>query len=57
MSVNDLVAKRMEVQRQILINPADVEAHKALNYIEQQVGIECTHRCGVRYKTKLNLAV
>ena len=36
MSVSDLVAKRMEVQKQILINPADVEAHKALNYIQQQ---------------------
>ena len=37
MSVSDLVAKRMEVQKQILINPADIEAHKALNYIQQQV--------------------
>ena len=37
MSVSDLVAKRMEVQKQILINPADTEAHKALNYIQQQV--------------------
>ena len=37
MSVSDLVAKRTEIQKQILINPADVEAHKALNYIQQQV--------------------
>ena len=37
MSVSDLVAKRMEVQKQILINPADIEAHKAFNYIQQQV--------------------
>ena len=40
MSVSDLVAKRMEVQKQILINPADTEAHNALNYIQQQV---CVH--------------
>ena len=37
MSVSDLVAKRMDIQRQILINPTDVDAHKALNYIQQQV--------------------
>ena len=39
MSMTDLVAKRVQAQKQILINPADVRAHQALNLIEQQVRV------------------
>ena len=42
MSVTDLVAQRVQAQRQILINPANVEAHKTLSAIEQQVHVQCT---------------
>ena len=41
MSMTDLVSKRVQAQRQILINPADVKAHQALNLIEQQVRVLC----------------
>ena len=43
MSMADLVAQRLQVQRQILINPADIVAHQALNQIEQQVQFVLTH--------------
>ena len=48
MSMSDLVAQRLQAQRQILINPANILAHQTLNQIEQQVLLVWGHTSTLR---------